>query len=67
MNKNMKECLIHKLNETCKQISNIENSILISKKDNDMKEWFEIELTILENVKIMIQKALINDHLEEAI
>ena len=67
MNKNERECLISKLNKTNKEIK-IEESMLehsVGKKDITMVEWIEIELRLLNNQKIMIEQALINDFLEE--
>ena len=65
MNANEKECLINKLNETNKKIASNEFSKARMKKNDQLIEWFEIELTLLNNQKIMIEQAFINDHLEE--
>ena len=65
MNANEKECLINKLNETNKKIASNEFSKVRMKKNDQLIEWFEIELTLLNNQKIMIEQAFINDHLEE--
>ena len=65
MNSNQRECLISKLNKTNKEI-NSEQRVLQSLSEGDaLIEWVEIELTLLNNQKIMIEKALINDALEE--
>ena len=67
MNKNQKKCLISKLNYINKKINNTKNEILNLKKDEDLLflEWLELELILLNNQKIIIEKALINDWLEE--
>lgn len=66
MTNNERECLIHKLNETIEKIQNIENCIKShNKDDSQILEWFEIELILLNNSKIMIEKSLINDCIEE--
>ena len=68
MNANERECLISKLNKIIKEI-NTEESMLQDvrkrKKDKNLEEWIEIELRLLNNAKIMIEQAFINDHLEE--
>ena len=68
MNKNEKECLINKLNKINEKIINEESALrdfIKMKKDKDLEEWCEIELTLLNNTKTMIENALINDFLEE--
>ena len=68
MNSNQRECLISILNKTNQEINSNErhcSNLSIDNKDNEIKEWVEIELTLLNNQKIMIGKALINDALEE--
>ena len=70
MNKNQKECLINKLNKINRKIINekLTREDIISNefnRDFELKEWIDIELTLLDNAKIMIEKALINDFLEE--
>ena len=66
MTNNKRECLIHKLNETIENIRNIENCIKShNKDDSQVLEWYEIELILLNNSKIMIEKSLINDCIEE--
>ena len=67
MNENQKECLISKLNDINKKINSTKNGILNLKKDEDLLflEWLELELILLNNQKIIIEKALINDWLEE--
>ena len=69
MNKNEKKCLISKLNNINEELSK-ENNLLLElekrkTKDNKLIEWVEIDLRLLNNQKIMIEKALINDFLEE--
>jgi|10_taG_2_1085330.scaffolds.fasta_scaffold113033_3 hypothetical protein len=68
MNKNERECLISKLNKIIKEISLEESmlqDVIIKKRDKNMEEWIEINLRLLNNQKIMIEQAFINDHLEE--
>ena len=69
MNTNEKKCLISKLNNINEELSK-ENNLLLElekrkTKDNKLIEWVEIDLRLLNNQKIMIEKALINDFLEE--
>ena len=65
MNTNERECLISKLNEINKEISNTENGLLRLKKGDKLIDWIEINLRLLNNQKIMIEQAFINDFLEE--
>ena len=69
MNSNQRECLINTLNKTNKEIdskvTHYNNNLSINNKDDVIREWVTIELTLLNNQKIMIEKALINDALEE--
>ena len=65
MNKNEKKCLISKLDEINEQINNNKNGILNIKKDDYLREWIEIDVILLNNQKVMIEQALINDFIEE--
>ena len=65
MNENERECLISILNKVNKKISNIGSGLLDLKKGDKIIEWLEIELRLLNNQKIMIEQALINDFIED--
>ena len=65
MNTNERECLISKLNEINIKISNNNKGLLDLKKGDKIIEWVEIELKLLNNQKIIIEQALINDFIEE--
>ena len=68
MNTTEKECLISELNKINKEISTEESilqDVIKRKNGKKMEEWINILLMLLNNNKIMIEKALINDFLEE--
>ena len=65
MNSNEKECLISELNDINEKISNSSNGLFKLKKGDKLIEWLEIGLTLLNNQKIMIEQALINDFIED--
>ena len=67
MNKNEKECLINELNKTIEKIANNNAGLLNLKKGDNLIEWIELNLRLLNNQKIMIEQALINDFLEELV
>ena len=67
MNKNEKECLIGELNKTIEKIANNNAGLLNLKKGDNLIEWIELNLRLLNNQKIMIEQALINDFLEELV
>ena len=67
MNKNEKECLISELNKTIEKIANNNAGLLNLKKGDNLIEWIELNLRLLNNQKIMIEQALINDFLEELV
>ena len=65
MNKNEKECLISELNKTIEKIANNNAGLLNLKKGDNLIEWIELNLRLLNNQKVMIEQAIINDFLEE--
>ena len=71
MNKNERKCLVSKLNNINEEMDKENNLILELEKrknrDVSLIEWCEIELRLLNNKKIMIEQALINDFLEELV
>ena len=71
MNKNERKCLVSKLNNINEEMDKENNLILELEKrknrDVSLIEWCEIVLRLLNNKKIMIEQALINDFLEELV
>lgn len=65
INKSHRECLIHKLEETNKEID-LQKSILEkrTKENSHIKEWTETELFLLERKKELIEKSLIENEFE---
>ena len=65
MNKTRRAALINKLNIINEKIINTKNFLLEENDDQELIVFFELDLILYTNTKVMIEKALINNHIEE--
>ena len=68
LNKEMRECLLSKLNKLHEKIEFQHLHIRETKKEKnrlDLMEWLEIELILLEHRKDIIENSLIDNCIEE--